>query len=66
MLDAFQVALVFLLVVVGLLVIFLYVLGNAVRRDVEKLISETEDLEEKLEIQQRFIKALYPPRFKKD
>jgi hypothetical protein len=66
MLDAFQVALIFLVVVIGLLFGFVAILGNSVKREIEKLTSETESPEEKMELQQRFIRALYPPRFPKD
>ncbi len=63
MLDALQVALIFLVVVIGLLASFVVIISKSVRREIEKLASETDDPEEKIEIYQKLVKAIYPPRF---
>lgn len=63
MLDALQVALVFLAVCLGVFGLSIALVARAVRRDLEKMLDEAESQSEKDEIRLRIVKALYPPRF---
>jgi hypothetical protein len=63
MVDALQIALVFLAVCLGVFGLFIAWMARAVRRDLERMLDEAESQSEKDEIRLRIVKALYPPRF---
>lgn len=66
MLDALQMAFVFLVVCIVLFGLFIVVVAKSVRREIEQMIDETEDQSGKDELRLKLVKALYPPRFNRD
>jgi uncharacterized protein YoxC len=63
MVDALQIALVFLAVCLAVFGLFIMWMAKTVKRDIERMLDEAESQSEKDEIRLRIVKALYPPRF---
>lgn len=66
MVDALQIALIFLAVCLAVFGLFVLWMAKTVKRDFERILDEAESESEKDEIRLKIVKALYPPRFNRD
>ena len=66
MVDALQIALIFLVVCLAVFGLFILWMAKTVKRDFERILDEAESESEKDEIRLKIVKALYPPRFNRD
>lgn len=64
MVDVVLVAFSFLILCLGLFVLFMYVLGKSIKKDIERQLQEMDgDDQAQVEFKLQIVKAMFPPRF---
>lgn len=64
--DAALVALVFLALCLGLFVLFMFILGKSIQKDIERQLEEMAgDDQAQIDFKIQIVKAMFPPRFNK-
>lgn len=64
MVDVVLVAFSFLILCLGLFVLFMYVLGKSIKKDIERQLQEMDgDDRAQVEFKLHIVKAMFPPRF---
>lgn len=66
MLNPIELALGFLFIATTLLASFIYFLGNSIRKELEKVLSENGEPDVEAEVNRIMTKTVFPPRFPRD